>query len=83
MGPTLCPFIIQLKNSSSVLEIKLVKKTHKRPKTLAGPRKSKRRNLEDTKGDFNLGAYFSVEYKLSMLSAQLEQMAKKIHQVCL
>lgn len=29
------------------------------------------------KGDFNLQARFLVEYKLSMLSARLEQTAKK------
>lgn len=62
---------------------RLVKEIRKRPKTLAGTRKSKRRNLEDVKGDFNLQAHFLVEYKLSMLSARLEQTAKKIHRVCL
>lgn len=70
MGPAHCPSIIQLKISSSVLERRLVKEIHKRPKILAGTRKSKGRNLEDAKGDFNLQAHFSVEYKLSVLTAQ-------------
>lgn len=58
MGPAHCPFIIQLKSGSSVLERRLVKVIHKRPKTLAGTRKSKRRNSEDAKGDFNLQTHF-------------------------
>lgn len=52
-----------------MLERRLAEEIHKRPKTLAGTRKSKRRNSEDMKGDFNLQSHFLVEYKLSMLSA--------------
>jgi len=51
-----------------VLERRLVKEIHKRQKTSAGTRKSKRKNLEDTKRDFNLQAHFLVENKLSILS---------------
>lgn len=69
MGPAIHPFMIQLKSSSSVLERRLVKEISKRPKTLAFTRKSRRRNLEDTKGYFNFQAHFLVEYKLSMVSA--------------
>lgn len=53
-----------------MLERRLVKEIHKRPKKLAGIRKSKRRNSEAMKGDFNLQAHLLVEYKLSMLSAR-------------
>lgn len=67
-GPARCPVIIQLKISSSVLERRLVKEIHKRQKTSASTRKSKRKNLEDTKRDFNLQAHFLVENKPSILS---------------
>lgn len=68
MGPAIHP-IINLKSSSSVLERRLVKKIHKKPKTLACTRKSRRRNLEDMKGYFNLQAHLLVGYKLSIISA--------------
>lgn len=69
VGPARCPFIIRLKISSSVLERRL-KEMHKRQKTLVGTRKSKGKNSEDTKGDFNLQAHFLVENKPSMRSAR-------------
>lgn len=69
VGPARCPFIIQLRISSSVLERRLTE-MHKRQKTLVGTRKSKRKNSEDTKGDFNLQAHFLVENKLSLCSAR-------------
>lgn len=69
VGPARCPFIIQLRISSSVLERRLTE-MHKRQKTLVGTRKSKRKNSEDMKGDFNLQAHFLVENKLSLCSAR-------------
>lgn len=67
----------QLKSSSSVLERRLAKEIHKSPKTVACTRKSRRSNLEDMKGYFNLQAHFWVEYTLSIISASFEQIAEK------
>lgn len=58
MGPAHWPFIIQLKSSSSLMEKRLVKEIHKRPKMLAGIRKEQEKEFRGYEGGFQSSGSF-------------------------